>query len=76
MSEMVKYVGLDVHKITIAVAVAEGRQARRGARAWRDRQHAYRLAHPHLDSDKVGGTSTVGEPPLPLTAGPRSDAGF
>lgn len=39
MSESVKYVGLDVHKDAIAVALAEGASARRCA-AWRDCQHA------------------------------------
>jgi hypothetical protein len=39
MEQRIIYVGLDVHKDTIAVALAEAGK-RGGARVWQDREHA------------------------------------
>src|SRR5579862_4148402 len=41
MADRITYVGLDVHKESIVVAVAEGRPAGRGAGVWSDREHGH-----------------------------------
>ena len=40
MDAAIIYVGLDVHKDTIAVALAEAGKRGGGARVWQDREHA------------------------------------
>ena len=40
MEQRIIYVGLDVHKDTIAVALAEADKRGGAARVWQDREHA------------------------------------
>ena len=40
MDKSITYVGLDVHKDTIAVALAEAGAREGRARVWQDREHA------------------------------------
>ena len=75
LMDTITYVGLDVHKATISVALAEGGRGGEGAASWGFRK-------PSRDSDKTGGAAEHGRPwselllrgrPLRLRVAPIAD---